>query len=258
MRRSNDNEDKLKGNRRAKRLPRVLVNAAIGVGLLLVLSLIVFAVFESGYLNTRKYTVQGNTFLTDEEVFEISRMEMGENLYSSNLGKTERYLENDPRISSAVVRRRFPDTVIIEIEEELPVAVVSINSGLYKVAGDGTIIAPLYGQYEDLPFLHGFAPEIADEEPVVGEKITGDGVGLGLEVASGLLSRPDFAVEVSSIRVNERIMLLGNDDAFVRYDAGFEKKHITRLALVWDVVSVDGTLYDIDLRYGNDVIIREL
>jgi hypothetical protein len=106
--------------------------------------------------------------------------------------------------------------------------------------------------------MYGFEYEIAEDELVVGKSIDGDGVALGLDVASGLLVRPELAVEVSSICTDGRFLLLGDDDAIVRYDSGFDKNQVSRLALVWGVISDDGKLYEIDLRYGNDVIVREL
>ncbi len=239
------------------KIPHVLLNIAVVVGVLLTLSLVVLAVSKSGSLNTRGYTVRGNSFLTAEEIFALSGLEMGANLYSLNLGKVEDRLKDDPRIDGAVVRRRFPDTVIIEVEETRPVAVTNIGGSLYKVSSDGTIIAPLDGQYEDLPYLFGVEAK-AMGEITVGKKISGKGIELALEVASKLADCPALGIEVSAIRADRRVMYLGKDGVIVRYNEGLSDKQISRLARIWGILPGSEAPYEIDVRYGNDVIVRGL
>ena len=192
--------------------------------------------------------------MTGDEISALSGVELGTNLYSLNLGKVEDKLENDPRIGCAVVRRRFPDTVIIEVEEVRPVALVNIEGSLYKVDGKGTIIAPLNGQYEDLPYMYGFETGVMGDDPV-GKKISGDRVGSGLNAASRLAEHPALAVEVDAIRVDKEIMYL-SDRVSVKYDESLTEKQVSRLARIWGILPKDRTTYEIDVRYGNDVIVK--
>lgn len=258
----NYRKDKGRGDaspREGKTLPkkvRVLLNLALVIGALLTLSLIVFGVSKSGYLNIERYRIKGNSFLTEEEIFALSGVELETNLYSLNMGTVEDTLENDPRIGSAVVRRRFPDTVIIEVDEIRPVALVNIEGSLYKVDGKGTIVAPLNGQYEDLPYLYGFETEIGGDNPV-GKKISGRRVGSGLNAASRLAEHPVLAVEVDAIRVDKEVMYLGGS-ASVRYDESLTEKQVSRLARIWGILPKDDMTYEIDVRYGNDVIVKGL
>jgi len=256
----NDRKPENNNDRRGKspsKIRRVLLNIAVVVGVLLTLSLVVLAVSKSGDLNTRGYTVQGNSFLTTEEIFALSGLEMGANLYSLNLGRVENKLEGDPRIDGAVVRRRFPDSVIIEVEETRPVAVTNIDGSLYKIGSDGIIIAPLDGQYEDLPYLFGVEIKTMGEN-AVGKKISGKGIELGLEVASKLAYCPALGIEVNAIRADKRVMYLGKDGVIVRYNEEISDKQISRLARIWRILPGSEAPYEIDIRYGNDVIIRGL
>lgn len=246
-----------KPGRSPSKIKRVLLNIAVVAGVLLTLSLVVIAVSKSGYLNTRVYTVRGNSFLTAEEIFDLSGLEMGTNLYSLNLGKIEDRLEDDPRIGGAVVRRRFPDSVIIEVEETRPVAVTNIGGSLYKIAADGIIIAPLDGQYEDLPYLFGVEAKAMGEN-AVGKKISGEGIELGLEVASKLADCPVLGIEVNAIRADKRVMYLGKDGVIVRYNEELSDNQISRLARIWGILPESEATYEIDVRYGNDVIVRGL
>jgi cell division protein FtsQ len=71
---------------------------------------------------------------------EQAQVKMGANILSVNLTLAKNRLQAHPWIASASVRREFPDTVIIEIKEHRPIAVVdmeqrylmNINGELFK------------------------------------------------------------------------------------------------------------------------------
>jgi len=235
---------------------RVLINVGAAIGLCVVIVLVVVWAFTSGYLDIDEYSVMGNSFLTDEEVYLISGIETGKNLYTTDLRTVESNLAGDPRIADAVVRRRFPDTVIIEIEERVPVAVIAVGEDLYKVAGDGLVITELSGQYEDLPFMYGFKCVLDNDASPVGKRLEGREVEDGLKAASKLRVFPALAVDIDAIRVDNSTMLAADGAVRIRYDGGFDGKHAERLARVWAILDLQNGGLEIDTRYGNDVIVR--
>ena len=62
--------------------------------------------------------VQGNSHYTAEEIINIGHATSGHNIiYKANIKETEEYLEQNPYIKRADVRRRLPSTLVIKVTE---------------------------------------------------------------------------------------------------------------------------------------------
>lgn len=92
-------------------------------------------------------------------VREILGMDGDDNIFGLGLGQLEHTLELDPWIAEARVARRLPDTLVIEIREEEPAALVELD-GLYLADHDGRVFkrADLEaGEGAGLPIITGVA-----------------------------------------------------------------------------------------------------
>ena len=127
-------------------------------------------------------TVRGSHVLTADEVRDLLPFHVGDNVFSVDTGAAERALLAEPWVARAHVRRRLPRTVVVELTERTPAAVVAAD-GLYLVDAAGR------------PFKR------ADVE---------HGEGEGLPVVSGV-PRPMFttAPEQASARVKRGLEVLG-------------------------------------------------
>ena len=72
----------------------------------------------TGIFTIDAIVVQGNSHYTAEEIINIGHATSGRNIvYQANIKETKEYLENNPYIKRAEVRRRLPSTLVIKVTE---------------------------------------------------------------------------------------------------------------------------------------------
>lgn len=89
----------------------------------------------------QRVEVSGTSYLTKDQICEIGRIHTGEPLFQLQTDAVAQNLMHDLRIESAVVRRRLPDRLEIEVVERKPVATVACDYGYLDLDHNGTIIA---------------------------------------------------------------------------------------------------------------------
>jgi cell division septal protein FtsQ len=85
----------------------------------------------------------------------------GPNIFHLDLARMADALETEPRVARAVVRRRLPSTLVIEIAENQPAALVEMD-GMYLAEDSGRVFARALverGDGEGLPVISGIARE---------------------------------------------------------------------------------------------------
>ncbi len=122
----------------------VVLKVAAGLFLLIVVSnlfVLAYDLFvQSTYFESKAVVIKGAYRLSEKDIMEQAQVKMGANILSVNLTLAKNRLQAHPWIASASVRREFPDTIIIEIKEHRPIAVVemeqrylmNINGELFK------------------------------------------------------------------------------------------------------------------------------
>ncbi|MCZ7591978.1 MAG: FtsQ-type POTRA domain-containing protein [Kiritimatiellae bacterium] len=93
--------------------------------------------------------------LSSAHLRQYARVSEGQNLFAVNISQIVRNLERTPRVRRAEVRRKLPDTLVINVQERTPIAL--IKEGAYgrpmPVDGDGHILDPNVGR--GLPLISG-------------------------------------------------------------------------------------------------------
>ena len=107
--------------------------------------------------------VEGNQSLTDAEVQAHIGLDPAYryNLFRLDLDAIEDALETDPWIAHAHARRKLPDTLIVEIAEHQPAALVEMD-GLYLADAGGLVFARALterGHGRGLPVITGISRE---------------------------------------------------------------------------------------------------
>lgn len=90
---------------------------------------------HQNYFNVNRVTFQGLEQVREEElrsVLEGPPPVIGSNLFALNLSRLEEELEKHPWIENAVLHRRLPNHLLIEINERKPVALYSMD-GLWAL-----------------------------------------------------------------------------------------------------------------------------
>jgi cell division protein FtsQ len=91
----------------------------------------------------------------------------GGNIWSLSKEQIGRRLLSHPYVREVVVRKAFPDKLVLYIGEREPVAMINLDA-LYYVDGDGTIFKRLTAyDAKDKPILTGFSrDDLAAKDPV--------------------------------------------------------------------------------------------
>lgn len=108
----------------------LLIGLLVGAGWL---------VFFSRYLAVQHVEVTGTGLLSAEDVRHAARIPDGEPLARVDLGQVERRVEALAAVRDAEASRRWPDQVLIAVEERTPIAVVDIGGRIRGMDDEGVI-----------------------------------------------------------------------------------------------------------------------
>src|SRR5438093_13634908 len=88
-----------------------------------------------------------------DEVLAILNLEGARGLLSTDPAKVKQSLESHPWIQQAEVRRVFPDTLVVEIKEREPVAVLRVGRRGLLLGQDGAVIVEVGPGAEEVSLL---------------------------------------------------------------------------------------------------------
>ena len=127
--------------REKKKRRRVGSLAWLWTTLLLLAALVLgFGVAQSSLFNIRQIEVNGVSRLTPEEVVKISGLITGEHIYEANLTKAKNMIAANLWVQGVEIKRRLPATVVINVEERVPAAVITTADGLFVVDASGVLL----------------------------------------------------------------------------------------------------------------------
>jgi len=116
------------------------------------------ALLRAPALALARVEVVGAQRVSADEVRQVSGLAIGANLLRLDLGRAAQALAENPWIRSASLRRRWPASVEIAIEERRPAAAVDLGGRLYLADDRGEIFKRASAQDGlDLPFLSGLS-----------------------------------------------------------------------------------------------------
>ena len=132
---------------RRKRSPRRLMK---GLLFLLICGGIMAVVVYSPLFTLQRVNIHGNTYLKQDDILTIGRLHIGQPLFQLETDAVTQNLMHDLRIESAVVRRRIPDSLEIDVIERMPMATVAGDYGYMDLDRQGKVIA-CYRSLRNMP-----------------------------------------------------------------------------------------------------------
>ena len=107
----------------------------------------------------------GQKTRTKDALLARAGIKMGQNVFSIDLDAAKNKMLGDPYVKSAVLARRLPDTIVIDIEERVPAAVVALGESTFLVTREGEAFKRLeVGDPTDLPVITGIPAELAETD----------------------------------------------------------------------------------------------
>jgi cell division protein FtsQ len=88
----------------------------------------------------RQVLVEGIQLLTAEEIIAASGIAVGDNVVFTKTAAAAERVAALPLVKSATVSRRFPDEVLVQVEERQPVATLLAGNRAFEVDGDSFVI----------------------------------------------------------------------------------------------------------------------
>ncbi len=98
----------------------------------LILSVLFLILLGTEIFAIHKITVLGNRNIEYNEIVKLSGIEIGENIFKLDVKRVEENLKSNPYIAVEKIERKFPDTVILHINERESRAVIEYM-GVYIV-----------------------------------------------------------------------------------------------------------------------------
>ncbi len=238
---------------------KALVAAGITINVFLSCALVYLFSRGAPYFNLRNVEVTGNHKLSATEVIEVAEIESGVNLLTVELDAIVLRLKRHPWLRSAAVYRRFPDQLIVEVEERSPRGVLAVDK-LYYLDENAEIFTRLFpGDSIDYPLFTGLKPN----------EIINNGLAVQdtLRVAMGLLDKLDkFSSELSvsdlsEIRLNldEGVSLLTRSGQLVVLGKNNFESKLTRYGQLRKLLADKGDWHKarvINLDFDDRAIVR--
>lgn len=140
------------------------------IGLLLVLIMLITGVLfiKSSYFTVGSVIVEGNKYVSVEDVYRIADIPESINIFSLNTATIKMRLMQDLRIDETTVSRQFPGTIVITIKERKPMAYVASNYGFLEIDKQGVVLAVLKNLKQiNVPMITGTRLE----NEYVGDKV---------------------------------------------------------------------------------------
>ena len=107
--------------------------------------------------------MSGQKTRTKDALLARAGVKMGQNVFSIDLDAARNKMLSDPYVKDAVLSRKLPDTIVVDIQERVPAAVVALGNETFLVTRDGETFKRLeLGDPPDLPVITGLSAEMAD------------------------------------------------------------------------------------------------
>ncbi len=127
-----------------------------------IIALIIFA--SSGFFNIKDLSVEGVNRLTEEEIKSFSKIQIGENIFKTNISKIKELIKENPYVEDVNIKRIIPNKILINIEERKVKYMVPIAESYLYIDGQGNILE-INSVKEEVPILIGTSTELAKLTP---------------------------------------------------------------------------------------------
>lgn len=155
---------RLKKMRKIKNFIKWTILIGIIVGILAFLC-------TSGLFDICKIEIIGNAQVAQEEILELSKIKIGDNIFLCNKIQTQSNLETHPYIQKTKITRKLPDKIQIEITEKQKAYQIQVEGGYAYIDNQGYVLE-ISSIKIDKPILQGSVTTI--ENIIPGNRLNQD------------------------------------------------------------------------------------
>jgi len=200
-------------------------------------------------LRVKDIVISGNSRLEREDVLGPLKVKRGESLFSLHFGELRGRLKANPWIKKVALRKQYPDTLEIRIEEAVPKALLSLQGQLYLIDGSGTRLESIKG--ETTPFL----PVIKDIDPGLRKEM-----GEALKLVEALAGKAAFTDRESiEVGLESYGLTVHIDGEFIKVGYGDYAEKLARWIELEPEIRKKGLpVQYVDLRFKDTVIVKPI
>ncbi len=243
-----------KGKSAYRRGEKIVIFFKKGIMVMTVVIVIAAAILAAklllGAFPVRNIMVSGNYHLEESEIKGAVGNSYGMNLLRLSFYDLDARLKKKAWVKKAVFRKQMPDTLMINIEESAPKALLGLNGSMFLVDADGNVLEEL--EDRSTPFL----PVIMEIDP----KKDRGGILEALKLIDGL-NEKDFLAHKDPVEIMLKSYGLEAkiDGVCVRVGFGGYSEKLGRWKdLAEEIRKEDVKLDYVDLRYEDEVVVKPL
>ncbi len=235
---------------RKKMLAKILGTTIIIGGFISLLGVGTYTVMNADFLNVRHFLIYDNKFLSDKEIIHL--MNLGEkNIIRMDMKILADRMERSPWIRKALLRKEYPNRLLVKVTEAKPTALLHEGRRIYLVDERGSKLDRLP---RTVPFLPLIRIHRGDEK--IYKKTYQEAVKI-----SNVIKESTFfdgkRIEINgskpeniSMKINGTVVLVG---------AGkYEKKLLNFLTLKEEIERRNISAEYIDVRFSKRLIVKPL
>ncbi|MCG8400474.1 MAG: FtsQ-type POTRA domain-containing protein [Firmicutes bacterium] len=196
--------------------------------------LAVYILFQSPVFLIGHIAVQGNTTLTSADLINVSGIVTGINIFQVDLETAAHRVKALPMVKSADIGRKLPSTVLMRVEERVPVALVLADGDFVELDAEGYYLRRGKASAAGLPVITGVSMEASGP----GQQAGGAGLDVALQVVGKLPAELRRALSEVNISDDGRVILYTMDG--VECHLGLPEEVESKGRLVLDTLRSEG------------------
>ena len=208
---------------------------------------VMLAVFMSPLFNVRSIQVRGNSRLDSAYVTELSGISKGIHIVFVPFSEAKASLEKTAYISSADIKYKFPNTIIITIDEKMPVVYYAFADGYAGINADGYVTDIIQIIEEPLPVAEGITLSSykIGEKPNLG-KTAPEQIECLTNVAQELMNT-GISAEISKINVRSVNNIILESKTGILIKCGDQTELKYKFSILKEVIAKENCSGIIDL-----------
>ncbi|MBO4897267.1 MAG: FtsQ-type POTRA domain-containing protein [Clostridia bacterium] len=143
--------------KKSRKLNKILFSFLFSVIVLTVLALTIPP------FNISSIKVNGISKLTEDEIKALSGIQIGSNVFRTNIRRAEKNIEKDPYVVNAKIYRKFPAKILIIVEEAQPYAEAVNGEEYVEIDKSGKVLEKSKEHREGVMVIEGVSPVKCDE-----------------------------------------------------------------------------------------------
>lgn len=218
-----------------------------------------FIFSSENFFYIQQFEIHGERYLTHRDLIALSKLNVGDKLFDQNLRQIEENIHRSPYIKHVKVERRIPSTVLIIVEEEIPIAYLQTQNT--KLISENGVILPraIDYDYPDLPVINFSDYEATQDGMKISQAEIQKMIDVLIEIKRVSVDLSSIISEIKTIDGQVKILLV-KGSAELLFDVENMRKQFENLSIYLyktnNINFLNKAKY-IDIRYEDKVIIKD-